>query len=156
MTAPSVAETLRLHPPFDRFEPEALSFLDQHLHPALFPAGAVLVSPEQGAAHAMFIIARGKVQAVSAGAAGAAGETELTLAVGECFPIGALSGRRASANVYTALTEVEAWLLPAAAFHQLLALSPAFSRHCTGYLASLVSQSRQQLQAHFAQQANAT
>ena len=155
MTAPSVAETLRPYPPFDRFEPEALGFLDRHLQPAQFAAGAVLVSPEQGAAQAMFIIVRGKVQAVSAGVAGAAGGTELTLAVGECFPIGALSGRRASANVYTALTEVEAWLLPAAAFHQLLALSPAFSRHCTGYLASLVSQSRQQLQAHFAQQANA-
>lgn len=156
MSAPSVAETLRPYPPFDRFEPEALSFLDQHLQPAKFSAGAVMVSPGQGEAQAMFIIVRGKVQAVSAGAAGAAGETELTLAVGECFPIGALSGRRASANVYTALTAVEAWLLPAAAFHQLLALSPAFSRHCTGYLASLVSQSRQQLQAHFAQQANAS
>ncbi len=156
MTAPSVAETLRPYPPFDRFEPEALAFLDGHLQPAKFAAGAVMVSPGEGAAQAMFIIVRGKVQAVSAGAVGTAGETELTLAVGECFPIGALTGRRASANVYTALTEVEAWRLPAAAFHQLLALSPAFSRHCTGYLASLVSQSRQQLQAHFAQQANAT
>jgi len=151
MSSQSLAETLRPYPPFDRFEPEALRFLDQHLKTARYSAASVLVSPDQGEAHAMFIITRGKVQAA---APGATGDAELTISVGECFPIGALSGRRASANVYTAVTEVEACLLPADAFHQLMALSPAFSRHCTGYLASLVNQSRQQLQAHFAQQAN--
>lgn len=156
MSFQSVAERLRPYPPFDRFEPEALSFLNQHMHPAIFPAGGVLVSPEQGEAHSMYIVTQGKVQATSAGATGAPGETDLTLSVGECFPLGALSGRRASANIYTAATEVEVWLLSAAEFHQLLALSPAFTRHCTGYLASLVNQSRQQLQAHYAQQASAT
>ncbi len=151
MTSPSLAETLRAYPPFDHFEPEALTFLDRHLKTASYSAASVLVSPDQGEAQAMFIITRGKVQAASAGTNG---EAELTISVGECFPIGALSGRRASANVYTAVTDVEACLLPAEAFHQLMALSAVFSRHCTGYLASLVSQSRQQLQAHFAQQAN--
>lgn len=151
MSSPSLAETIRPYPPFDRFEPEALSFLNQHLQTARYSAASVLVSPEQGEVQAMFIITRGKVQAASPGASG---DADLTISVGECFPIGALSGRRASANVYTAVTEVEACLLPADAFHQLMALSPAFSRHCTGYLASLVNQSRQQLQAHFAQQAN--
>ncbi len=156
MSSPSVAETLRLYPPFDRFEPAALSFLDQHLQPAKFPAASVLASPEQGEAQAMFVITRGKVQTASPGATGSPGETDLTLSVGDCFPLGALSGRRASANVYTAVTEVEVCLLPPAAFHQLMALSQAFSQHCTGYLASLVNQSRQQLQAHFAQQASET
>jgi len=154
MSSPSIVESLRPYPPFDRFEPEALSFLDEHLEPAKFSAGEVLVSPAQGEAQAMFAIARGKVQATYAGAAGTSGDSGLTLSSGECFPLGALSGRRAAANTYTAVTDVEAYRLPAAEFHRLMSLSPAFSRHCTGYLASLVNQSRRQLQAHYAQQAS--
>ncbi len=78
----------------------------------------------------------------------------MTLSVGECFPIGALSGHRSTANSYVAATELDMLLLPAARFHELLALSPAFARFCSGYLASLVSESRRQLQAYFAAQVN--
>ncbi len=152
MSAPSAL--LRAYPPFDRFEPESLAFLDIRLKPASFGAGAVLVSPEQGEPKFLYIVTAGKVRATEAGGTGAPGETDLTLSVGECFPIGALSGRRISANIYTATTAVDVWLLPVDDFHHLLSSSNAFARHCSGYLASLVTQSRRQLQAHFAQQAS--
>ncbi len=152
MSAPSAL--LRAYPPFDRFEPESLAFLDTRLKPASFGAGAVLVSPEQGEPKFLYIVTAGKVRATEAGGTGAPGETDLTLSVGECFPIGALSGRRISANIYTATTAVDVWLLPVDDFHHLLSSSNAFARHCSGYLASLVTQSRRQLQAHFAQQAS--
>lgn len=151
MTTPS--SKLRNYPPFDRFEPEALDFLDKHLKLTSFPAESVLISQEQGEPQALYIVAKGKVSAQEAGASGTGQETDLALSVGECFPIGALSGRRKSANVYTAATALDVFLLSTAEFHQLIELSPAFGRYCSSYLSSLVSQSRQQLQAHFSQQA---
>ena len=151
MTTPLPSENLRRYPPFDRFEPEALSYLDSQLTSAKFPAKTVLISPEKGEPQSMFIVTRGRVQASDADAKG---DVDLTLSVGECFPIGALSGYRVSANIYTAVTELEVYLLPAASFHRLMTISPEFSRYCSGYLATLVNQSRQQLQAYFAQQAS--
>lgn len=151
MTSPPPSETLRRYPPFDRFEPEAMRFLDSQLKAVTFPANSVLISPEQGEPRALLIVTQGRVQASEAGATG---EIRLTLSVGECFPIGALSGCRASTNIYTAATEVDAYELPAASFHKLMAISPEFSRHCGGYLATLVNQSRQQLQAYLSQQAS--
>jgi CBS domain-containing protein len=150
--APVYSEFLRLYPPFDRFEAEALAFLDLHLKAARFVAGNVLVSPNLGEPQSLFILARGQVLATEAGIDGVAG---ITLSVGECFPIGALTGRRPPANSYTALTDLEMLQLPAAKFHQLMKISPAFTRYCSGYLAGLVTQSRQQLQARYAQQASA-
>ena len=154
MSTKAPSEFLRSHPPFDRFEPEALAFLDSHLRPANFRVGTVLVSPELGEPLSLYIVAKGKVQATEGNAGFAPGVGELTLTIGECFPIGALSGRRVSANIYAAATDLEMFLLAAADFHRLMELSPAFARHCSGYLASLVSQSRQQLQARYAQQAS--
>lgn len=151
MNSPPPSETLRRYPPFDRFEPEALSFLDSQLKAVSFPANSVLISPEQGEPRVLFIIIQGRVQASGAGATG---EIRLTISVGECFPIGALSGCRASSNVYTAATDIEAYELPSASFHKLMVISPEFSRHCGGYLATLVNQSRQQLQAYLSQQAS--
>lgn len=151
MNTPPPSDTLRRYPPFDRFEPEALSFLDSQLKPVTFTANSVLISPDQGEPHAMFIITQGRVLASEAGATS---ETRLTLSVGECFPIGALSGYRASTNIYTAATETEAYELPAASFHKLMVVSPEFSRYCGDYLATLVNQSRQQLQAYLSQQAS--
>jgi CBS domain-containing protein len=152
MTTPSAL--LRQYPPFDRFEPEALAFLDSNLKPARFGAGAVLISPEQGEPQSLYIVAKGKVQASEAGGSGALTDAVLSLSIGDSFPIGALSGRRASAHIYTALSALDVYLLPVDAFHQLMATSPAFARHCSGYLATLVSESRKQLQAYFSQQAS--
>jgi CBS domain-containing protein len=152
MNSPAYSEFLTLHPPFDRFEPEAMAFLDSHLQSASVPAGRVLVSPELGEPQWLYIVAKGKVHAAEAGATGEPGEVDLTLSVGECFPIGALSGRRPPANVYAAATDLTLYQLPAADFHKLMASSPVFARHCNGYLSALVSQSRQQLQTRYSQQ----
>ncbi len=138
--------------PFDRLEPEALAFLTQHLREEHFTAGAALVSPAQGEPEHLFIVGRGTVRGQ---VASAPQEGELVLTRGDCFPVGALSGRRPSANRYVADTDVVMFLLPAARFHELMVVSPAFSRFCSGYLSRLVSESRRQLQAHFTEQTGA-
>ena len=145
---------LRQYPPFDRFEDEALALLDKQLVSKHFPAGTVLVSPEQGEPKFLYIVARGKVDSTEGNGAGAPGEADFQLSVGECFPIGSLSGRRPSTNRYTTAHDTECYLLPAADFHQLLEISAVFARYCGSYLSNLVVQSYRGLQAHFAQQAS--
>jgi CBS domain-containing protein len=149
MTIAAAIDVIRSSPPFDNFEPEALRFLHEHLTQVIIPAGQQLIAPEQGEVKALYILVAGQVRLIDAN-----GEPKQILSPGECFPIDALSGEHASANTYTALTEVTSCVLSAADFHALVALSSVFSRHCNGYMAALVSQSRQELQARFAQQAS--
>ena len=152
----SAYSQLSIYAPFDHFEPEAQTFLDAHAKLQRFPAGRTLISPEMGEPGHLYIVGRGKVRANEVGVAADNHEGEITLSAGECFPIGAVSGRRISTNIYVTVTEVDAYLLPVEQFHRLMEISVVFARFCSGYLASLVSQSRRQLQAHFAQQAAET
>ena len=148
--SPSIA--LAQFTPFDRLEPDAKQFLDAHARREHFAEGHVLVAPELGEPTHLFIVAAGKVRSTEA-SGGDGSEVGIMLSVGECFPIGAVSGRRVSANLYVAATPLDCYLLSADDFHRLMAISSAFTRFCSSYLSTLVSQSRRQLQAHFAQQA---
>jgi len=77
--------------------------------------------------------------------------SSLTLGPGECFPIGSVMAQRPSTNAYTVLEDVFCYELPADEFFLLLQKSMAFNLFCTQYIASLLSQSRQQLQSQFSQ-----
>lgn len=59
--------------------------------------------------------------------------------------------QRATTSSYTALDDVFCYELAADHFAALMQKSAVFNRFCTQYLASLLSQSRQQLQSQFAQ-----
>lgn len=79
----------------------------------------------------------------------------LSLGAGEGFPIGAVTaGRPSTDNIYTAVEDVFCYLLPAEDFLALMAMSPEFNLFCTQYIASLLDQSRRQLQLQFAQRAS--
>jgi signal-transduction protein with cAMP-binding, CBS, and nucleotidyltransferase domain len=140
MTAPSAL--LRQYPPFDRLEAESLAFLDTHLKPAQFAAEALLISPEQGEPLALYR-GQGKVRAIEANGNGSWG-SRLTLSVGECFPIGA---RRSRPSAISMCHDRSRCICCRPGFPSLMAISPAFTRYCSGYLASLVGQSRKQCSA---------
>ena len=75
----------------------------------------------------------------------------LTLGPGESFSIGAVMAQRASTSSYTALDDVFCYELSAESFFALLQKSAVLNFFCTQYLASLLGQSRQQLQLQFSQ-----
>ena len=56
------AEFLRSYPPFDRMEPEALSFLGEHLKLAYYPDATEIVSPESGPVHVLRIVQRSQLR----------------------------------------------------------------------------------------------
>lgn len=139
--------------PFNRMEPAALAYLAQHAVLGFHPRGGEILTPEMGVPRHFFIIQRGKVQARQTGAAAVTEYASMTMGAGECFPIGAISAQRPSTNAYVAVEDSFCFQITADEFLHLMQISPVFHLFCTQYIASLLNQSRQQLQATFSQRA---
>ncbi|MCB1886564.1 MAG: CBS domain-containing protein [Rhodocyclaceae bacterium] len=144
---------LRRHSPFNQMETEALAFLAERVVLAFHPRDSVILSPEMGQVKQLHIIQRGKVLARQAGNVSVTEYSALTMGPGECFPIGAISAQRPSTNTYVAVEDSFCFQLGADDFMQLMEMSPVFHLFCTKYIASLLNQSREQLQSQFAQRA---
>ncbi len=144
---------LKRFSPFDQMEAEALEYLAERVLLGFFSKGATILSAEMGAPRYFYIIQRGKVQASQAGDVALTEYASMTLGPGESFPIGAISAGRPSTNTYVALEDSFCFQLPADDFMALMRISPVFQVFCTQYIASLLSQSRQQLQTTFSQRA---
>lgn len=158
VTAPEMlvgasSDFLKRFSPFSGMEPDALEYLAERVALAFHAKGSEILTPETGQPKYFHIVQRGKVQARQHGPASVTDYTMMTLGPGECFPIGALSAQRPSTNAYVAVEDSFVYQLPADDFLRLMQMSPAFHVFCTQYIASLLNQSRQQLQATFSQRA---
>ena len=153
MLASANLEFLQRYTPFDTLKPDALQFLAERVQLTHHPAGSEILTPEMGPPRHFFIIERGSVQAFQHGTLAGTEYETLTLGAGECFPIGALSAQRPTTNTYSAIEDSYLYELPAADFLALMQMSSEFHLFCTRFIASLLGQSRQQLQATFTQRA---
>ena len=102
------------------------------------PRGQPIVAPQSGIADRLYIVKQGRVRG---GAAEAVQALDVVLGPGECFPIGALIGRRATAFSYRAETDCFCWELPAADFHALVEADAHFRDFCMDRLSMLINQS---------------
>src|SRR5579859_1272518 len=84
---------LRRYAPFDEMEPAAIGFLAARLRIAYYPRGERIVGPDSGETDRLYLIRQGAVRRSQGG-------PEIVLTPGECFPIGALIGRRATVYSY--------------------------------------------------------
>ncbi len=152
----AVASTgfLKKHAPFNKMKSAALQEFAQKAQLAFYPAGSTIVGPESGNVRFFYLIESGKVQARQAGEVTVTEYSILSLSPGESFPIGAVTAGRPSTNNYLAVEDTYCYQLPAEDFMVLMSTSPEFSLFCTQYIASLLNQSRQQLQQQFAQLAS--
>jgi len=136
---------LRSHAPFGDLEPGVLEKLAQRVSLAYYPAGEPIVSPEEGIPTRLLIVRQGIVRGSADRDAMRA--SDVILGPGECFPIGALTGRRATVYTYRAERDTFCWELLAAGFYALLEESPRFGAFCMDHLAALVAQSHKAHQA---------
>ncbi len=142
------------HAPFNKMAPEALQHFADKAHIAFYPAGSLILGPDSGNVRFFYLIESGKVQARQAGEVTVTEYSILSLGPGESFPIGAVTAGRPSTNIYTAVDDTFCYHLPAEDYLVLMSTSPEFNLFCTQYIASLLDQSRRQLQAQFAQKAS--
>ncbi|MGE5470966.1 MAG: DUF294 nucleotidyltransferase-like domain-containing protein [Bacteroidota bacterium] len=152
--AGSTLAFLKNHAPFNRMTADALRLFAEKAQLAFHPAGSEIVGPDSGSIRFFYLIESGKVQARQAGEVTVTEYSILSLGAGESFPIGAVTAGRPSTNTYTAVDDVFCYQLPAEDFMVLMATSPEFNLFCTQYIASLLDQSRRQLQLQFAQRAS--
>ncbi|MBS1129321.1 MAG: putative Cyclic nucleotide-binding:CBS:Protein of unknown function nucleotidyltransferase [Proteobacteria bacterium] len=145
---------LRNHAPFNKMQPDALQRFAEKAQIAFYPAGSQIIGPDSGDVRFFYLIESGKVQARQAGEVTVTEYSILSLGAGESFPIGAVTAGRPSTNVYTAVEDTFCYQLPAEDFLALMSSSPEFNLFCTKYIASLLDQSRRQLQLQFAQRAS--
>ncbi len=145
---------LKNHAPFNKMKPEALQFFAERAQIAFYSAGSGIVGSDSGNVRYFYLIESGKVQARQAGEVAVTEYSILSLGAGEAFPIGAVTAGRPSTNDYTAVEDTFCYQLPAEDFMQLMATSTEFNLFCTQYIASLLDQSRRQLQLQFAQRAS--
>ncbi|PKO36205.1 MAG: nucleotidyltransferase [Betaproteobacteria bacterium HGW-Betaproteobacteria-6] len=145
---------LRNHAPFNKMQPDALQLFADKAKIVFYAAGSEIVGPDSGKVRYFYLIESGKVQARQAGEVTVTEYSILSLGAGESFPIGAVTAGRPSTNVYKAVEDTFCYQLPAEDFLVLLASSPEFNLFCTRYIASLLDQSRCQLQLQFAQRAS--
>lgn len=131
--------------PFDGMAPEHLAWLAERLKLAYYGKGETLLAPAHGLVQKLFIIKQGVVQ----GDQGDAGAW-LELNEGESFPLGALLSSRAAISSFRAQTDVFAYELAAADFHELLRHSTPFHDFCTRRLATLLEKSQRGIQASYA------
>ena len=134
----STIEALAAHAPFDALGPAALRQLAARLSVGYTPRGQTIVGPESGVADRLYIVKQGRVRGSAAEAVQAA---DVVLGPGECFPIGALIGRRATAFGYRAEQDCFCWELRAADFHALVEANARFRDFCMDHLSMLLDQS---------------
>ena len=145
---------LKKHTPFNKMTADALQSFADKAQLVFYAAGSEIVGPDAGNVRFFRVIESGKVQARQAGEVTMTEYSILSLGPGDCFPIGAVTAGRPSTNIYTAVDDVFCYQLPAEDFMVLMATSPEFNLFCTQYIATLLDQSRRQLQLQFAQLAS--
>jgi CBS domain-containing protein len=148
-TTQTITEQLLRHAPFDRMQPDEVSWLAQRLCVHEYARGEVLLSPKQGVADHFFIIRQGVVKGEQDVVRAQDDAAWLELHQGECFPLGALLSRRAVTSTYRASIETSCYALSAADFHALIERSVAFRDFCTRRIANLLEQSKQVIQAQY-------
>lgn len=145
---------LSKHPPFNKMKADALQQFADKARIAFYPAGSEIVGPDSGNVRYFYLVQSGKVEARQAGEVTVTEYSIMTLGAGESFPIGAVTAGRPSTNLYSAIEDTFCYQLPAQDFMALMTSSPEFNLFCTQYIATLLNQSRQQLQLQFAQKAS--
>ncbi len=144
----ATVDELRRYSPFDHMDEVHLTYLVERLRIAYFPAGEVVLSPNDGTIATFNIIKQGHIVGEPADGAMNVG---WDLSEGECFPLAALLARRAVTSTYRASTDTFCYQLPIADFEHLLKVSPPFHEFCTRRIASLLAHSHRSTQAQYAQ-----
>jgi len=143
----STLEFLRRHAPFDQIEPAQLTWLTNRLRQTFHPRGAKITDPDSGPADRFIIIRQGRVRGENPSEDEQISGNAWELTAGECFPIGALLGRRPVRTVHRAAEDCVCLELPREDFEYFLKQSPAFADFCTRRLANLLDQVQHQIQA---------
>ncbi|PID43228.1 MAG: cyclic nucleotide-binding protein [Proteobacteria bacterium] len=136
---------LRLHAPFNQMERSELAYLIENCRIAFFPKGQLVLSENDGVVNELYIVKKGQI--VGERSSGRNGETQNTfsISVGECFPMAALLGERATRTNHRAEEDCFCFILPRSAFSTLFARSYVFRDFAVRGISSLLEMANKQV-----------
>ena len=89
-------EFLRKYPPFNQMEPGHLAYLVENCQLRFYSEGDCIISPDDGVVEHFYIIKQGRVHGQRPHTSKRGTDTTFEVIVGECFPMAALMGERAT------------------------------------------------------------
>ncbi|RRV26993.1 putative nucleotidyltransferase substrate binding domain-containing protein [Stutzerimonas nitrititolerans] len=139
-------EFLRKHPPFNQMEQVHLAYLVENCQLRFYAEGECILSPDDGTVEHFYIIKQGRVHGQRPHTAKRGTETTFEVIVGECFPMAALMGERATRTAHLAAEDTFCLLLNKPAFVKLVSISDEFREFAMRGVSSLLDQVNQQAQ----------
>ncbi len=126
-----------------------MRYLASGLKLAYFSKGATIASPETGIAGKLHIIQRGQVRGELADPPG---RDVVEYADGECFPVAAVTAKRASTHIYVALEDTFCFEVDADVVAELARRSAPFQAFCSGRANALLQRSFAALRTLYSEQ----
>ncbi|TLX55210.1 cyclic nucleotide-binding protein [Stutzerimonas nosocomialis] len=139
-------EFLRRYPPFNQMESAHLAFLVENCQLRFYSAGESIIKPDDGPVEHFYIVKQGRVHGERPHSARRGTETTFEITAGECFPMAALIGERATRTEHLAADDTFCLLLNKPAFIKLFALSGPLRDFALRGVSSLLEQVNQQVQ----------
>ncbi|WP_431483226.1 putative nucleotidyltransferase substrate binding domain-containing protein [Pseudomonas solani] len=139
-------EFLQKFPPFNQMESAHLAYLVENCLLRFYGRGESIIKPSDGPVEHFYIVKQGRVVGERPHSAKRGTETTFEIAGGECFPLAALLGERATRTEHLAGEDTFCLLLAKPAFVRLFALSGPFRDFALRGVSSLLDQVNQQVQ----------
>ncbi|WP_305518927.1 putative nucleotidyltransferase substrate binding domain-containing protein [Pseudomonas sp. Q11] len=142
---------LQRFPPFNQMENAHLAYLVEQCLLRFYALGETIIKPADGTVEHFYIVKQGRVVGERPHSAKAGTETTFEITTGECFPLAALLGERATRTEHRAGEDTFCLQLNKLAFIKLFALSSPFRDFALRGVSSLLDQFNQQVQQKSAQ-----
>ncbi|WP_259765540.1 cyclic nucleotide-binding domain-containing protein, partial [Pseudomonas protegens] len=114
---------LQRFPPFNQMENLHLAYLVEQCQLRFYGPGDSIIKPADGPVEHFYIVKQGRVVGERTHAAKGSTETTFEITTGECFPLAALLGERATRTEHRAAEDTFCLQLNKSAFIKLFALS---------------------------------
>jgi len=150
-SAPVIAGILRFlraHAPFSRMAEGDLEWLARRLELGYHPKDSVVLDPARGVPSCLFIVQRGSVCHRPFSAEHGGSDQAVVRGPGECFSVSALLESRPVITPYVAVADTFTYELSAADFSELIGRSAPLREFATGFLSSMLEESRRLLKLH--------
>ena len=136
---------LQRFPPFDQMEHGHLAYLVEQCQLRFYASGESIVKPADGPVEHFYIVKQGRVVGERQHLVKPGVETTFEITSGECFPLAALLGERATRTEHLAGEDTFCLQLNKAAFIRVFSLSEAFRDFALRGVSSLLDQVNQQV-----------
>ncbi|MHC6223604.1 putative nucleotidyltransferase substrate binding domain-containing protein [Pseudomonas sp. X10] len=137
---------LQRFPPFNQMEHSHLAYLVEQCQLRFYAAGESIIKPADGPVEHFYIVKQGRVVGERQHVTKPGVETTFEITSGECFPLAALLGERATRTEHLAFDDTFCLQLNKTAFIRLFSLSEAFRDFALRGVSSLLDQVNQQVQ----------